>query len=243
MFYFERESKSPLYRQLYEELRRQITEGSLPKGSRLPPTRKLSSEYRISRNTVIQAYQQLEIEGYVRSTVGSGYYVEDLSPFLCSHSQRHQVKPILPRTGESKILYDFYYGNLDYNCYQSRAWRQCLVDACDYIASQNNLAYSVPEGLPELRQELADYLYLSRGVRCSADQIILTSGHQHSLTFDNNERTIYMGTFSKSLSPDLRIAYLVLPRQLFGKYHIPQLQRSMALSWSSARSSTASLLA
>ena len=79
MFYFEKEAASPLYQQLYEQLRQQIMEGILPRGRNLPPTRDLAAEYHISRNTVIQAYQQLAVEGYVRSVAGSGYYVEDLS--------------------------------------------------------------------------------------------------------------------------------------------------------------------
>lgn len=329
MFYFEKEAASPLYQQLYEQLRQQIIEGILPRGRKLPPTRELAAEYHLSRNTVIGAYQQLEIEGYVRSIVGSGYYVEDLHLFqgFC-HSEQTEGMP-RKQVKKSDNLFDFYYGNLDYNCYRSKAWRRCLLDAYDWMATQNTVSYCDPQGLPELREKLASYLHFSRGVRCCADQIILTNGHQHSLSLlarlftngswkfameepgydgtrlvmqqygfspipiplehdgisvaeterlshvllyitpshqfpmgsvlpitkrlallqwaatsnsyileddydselryhnlpipslqsiDNNERTIYMGTFSKSLSPDLRIAYLVLPRPLLGIY-------------------------
>ena len=330
MFFFERKSKTPLYQQLYEQLRQQITEELFPKGGKLPPTRELAAEYHLSRNTVIQAYQQLEIEGYIHGTIGSGYYVEDISPFPYSYCRTQPEESLFPKVEKSEILYDFYYGNLDYNCYQSKAWRRCLLDACDWTAAQKTVVYSEPEGLPALRHELANYLHFSRGVRCLADQIILTGGHQHSLavlaglfscenwrfameepgyngtrivmrqygfspvpipvesdgisvaeakrlshtllyitpshqfpmgsvlpiakrlellqwaaksgsyileddydselryhslpipslqSIDNNERTIYMGTFSKSLSPDLRIAYLVLPRPLLEIYH------------------------
>ena len=330
MFYFEKEAASPLYQQLYEQLRQQIMEGILPRGGKLPPTRELAAEYHLSRNTVIGAYQQLEIEGYVRSIVGSGYYVEDLHLFqgFC-HSEQTEGMP-RKQVKKSDNLFDFYYGNLDYNCYRSKAWRRCLLDAYDWMATQNTVSYCDPQGLPELREKLASYLHFSRGVRCCADQIILTNGHQHSLSLlarlftngswkfameepgydgtrivmqqygfspvpipvesdgisvaeakrlshtllyitpshqfpmgsvlpiakrlellqwaaksgsyileddydselryhslpipslqsiDNNERTIYMGTFSKSLSPDLRIAYLVLPRPLLEIYH------------------------
>lgn len=181
MFYFERKSKTPLYQQLYEQLRQQITEGLFPKGGKLPPTRELATEYHLSRNTVIQAYQQLEIEGYIRGTIGSGYYVEDLSPFPYSYCRTQPEESLFPKVEKSEILYDFYYGNLDYNCYQSKAWRRCLLDACDWTAAQKTVVYSKLEGLPALRHELANYLYFSRGVRCLADQIILTGGHQHSL--------------------------------------------------------------
>lgn len=133
MFYFERKSKTPLYQQLYEQLRQQITEGLFPKGGKLPPTRELAVEYHLSRNTVIQAYQQLEIEGYIRGTIGSGYYVEDLSPFPYSYCRTQPEESLFPKVEKSEILYDFYYGNLDYNFYQSKVWRRCLMDACDWI--------------------------------------------------------------------------------------------------------------
>ena len=331
MFYFEKEAASPLYQQLYEQLRQQIMEGILPKGRKLPATRELAAEYHVSRNTVIQAYQQLAVEGYVRSVAGSGYYVEDLSLFQGFYHNDQPERMTHTPAKKSDSLFDFYYGNLDYNCYQSKAWRRCLLDAYDWMASQNTVSYCDPQGLPGLRQELVNYLHFSRGVRCCADQVILTSGHQHSLSLlarlfsggnwkfameepgyngtrivmqqygfssipiplekdgitvaeaehlshtllyitpshqfpmgsvlpitkrlallqwaaksdsyileddydselryhslpvpslqsiDGNGRTIYMGTFSKSLSPDLRIAYIVLPEQLLERCRI-----------------------
>lgn len=329
MFYFDKEAESPLYQQLYEQLRQQITEKILPAGSKLPPTRELAAEYHLSRNTVIGAYQQLAVEGYVRSVVGSGYYVEDLSLFQDFYRSEQPERTPRTQVKKSDKFFDFYYGNLDYNCYRSKAWRRCLLDAYDGMASQNTVSYCEPQGLPGLRQELANYLRVSRGVRCHADQIIVTGGHQQSLallagllsgedwkfaieepgydgtrtvmrqygfspipiplekdgisvteterlfhtllyitpshqfptgsvlpitkrlallewaaksgsyileddcdselryhslpvpslqSIDSSGRTIYMGTFSKSLSPDLRIAYLVLPEQLLGRY-------------------------
>lgn len=325
MFYFEKGNDIPIYQQLYNQLRQQIMEGLLSKNEKLPPTRVLSAEYHISRNTVIQAYRQLEAEGYVRSVVGSGYFVEDLRLFqdCCQSEQPKQT--LLKSTPKQKALFDFNYGALDYSCYCSRAWRQNVIEAYDRIAAQKAAAYGETQGLLELRCELAKYLKLSRGVRCSEEQIVITSGHRQSLTLlcelfsgenrcfamenpgyngtriamqlngysvipipverdgisvasaerlsrsllyitpshqfpmgsvlpiakrlallqcavktdsyileddydselryhsmpipslqsiDNGDRTIYMGTFSKSLSPDLRIAYLVLPKHL-----------------------------
>lgn len=329
MFCFEKESDIPLYQQLYEQLRIQITDGVLTRGQKLRPTRELSAEYRLSRNTVIQAYKQLEVEGYIRSVVGSGYYVEDVSP-LCSFEHSCQiVSPPLRKNKEPDILYDFFYGDLDYNCYRSKTWRRCLLEAYEILAAKKVVSYSEPQGLWELRHALSKYLHLSRGVRCSEDQIILTSGHQQSLaliarlfsdknwkfamedpgyngtrlvmqqngflpipipleqdgvsidavqklshtllyitpshqfpmgsvlpitkrvalfqwaekndsyileddydselryhslpipslqSIDHSGRTIYMGTFSKSLSPDLRVAYIILPKQLLNIY-------------------------
>lgn len=329
MFCFKKESDIPLYQQLYEQLRIQITDGILPKGQKLHSTRELSTEYHLSRNTVIQAYKQLEVEGYVRSVIGSGYYVEDISPSTNSDYRYQTESYSLKTEKEPDILYDFFYGDLDYNCYRSKMWRKCLLDAYENLATKKKVSYSEPQGLFELRHALSKYLNLSRGVRCSEDQIILTSGHQQSLallsrlfsdgnwkfamedpgyngtrivmqqngfspipipleqdgislaaiqklshtllyitpshqfpmgsvlpitkrvsllqwaqkndnyileddydselryhslpipslqSIDRNDRTIYMGTFSKSLSPDLRVAYLVLPKHLLNTY-------------------------
>ena len=330
MFCFDKNSKIPIYQQLYEQLSRQIIEGLLPKDSKLPPTRKLSAEYKISRNTVTQAYQQLEIEGYVRGKIGSGFYVEDLSSFQQYYCPPKIESSITKNINNNEFVYDFNYGNLDYNCYQTKAWRRSLINAYDFDMSQKTITYCDAMGLPELRNELARYLNYSRGVRCSAEQIIITSGHQHSLeiiarlfssdewnfamedpgynatrtvmkqngfspiaisledngikisdikflshallyvtpshqfpmgcvlpiskrlnllkwanendsyileddydselryhslpipsmqSIDNNERTIYLGTLSKSMSPEMRMAYLVLPKHLIDTYH------------------------
>ncbi len=329
MFCFEKRSKTPLYQQLYEQVRVQITNGTLVKGQKLWPTRELAAEYHLSRNTVIQAYNQLEVEGYIRSVIGSGCYVEAISPPDSFGYSRQTESAPFRKSRKAEKLYDFSYGDLDYNCYRSGAWRKCLLEAYEILANQKIVPYSEPQGLWELRHALANYLQLSRGVCCSEDQIILTEGHQQSLalaakiffgknrsfamedpgyngtravmqqngisaipvplepdgisidavqrlsgtllyitpshqfpmgsvlpiakrlsllqwaeqsdsyileddydselryhslpipslqSIDRNDRTIYMGTFSKSLSPDLRVAYIVLPRQFVSVY-------------------------
>ena len=80
MFILNRKSDISLYEQLYEQLKQQILSGNMVAGQRLPATRELATEYQISRNTVINAYYQLEIEGYIKPVTGSGYYVEHLPP-------------------------------------------------------------------------------------------------------------------------------------------------------------------
>ncbi|HEY6141206.1 MAG TPA: winged helix-turn-helix domain-containing protein, partial [Thermoanaerobaculia bacterium] len=57
---------------LYDELRTSILQGDLQPGTRLPSTRALAEERGVSRNTVLNAYEQLLAEGYVESRIGSG---------------------------------------------------------------------------------------------------------------------------------------------------------------------------
>ena len=62
-----------IYEQLYEQIKKQILSGELKPGTRLQATRGLAQEYGISRNSVVAAYEQLLVEGYVRTVIGSGY--------------------------------------------------------------------------------------------------------------------------------------------------------------------------
>src|ERR671916_1658053 len=74
------DSKVPLYRQLYENLRQAILTGQLAPGTRLPSTREVAAELRLSRNTVMNAFEQLLAEGYVEGHVGSGTFVSQALP-------------------------------------------------------------------------------------------------------------------------------------------------------------------
>jgi DNA-binding GntR family transcriptional regulator len=71
---------TPLYEQLCESLRADIASGRLAPGTRLPSTRTLARELRLSRNTVVAAYEQLVLEGLLIATVGSGTRVSGKKP-------------------------------------------------------------------------------------------------------------------------------------------------------------------
>src|SRR5215469_1924175 len=60
---------------VFDRLRQAILTGTLPAGSRLPPTRALAEELGVARQTVVLAYERLSAEGYVRARTGSGTYV------------------------------------------------------------------------------------------------------------------------------------------------------------------------
>src|SRR5207302_3879401 len=74
------DAATPLFRQVYEGLRRGILDGTLAPGVRLPATRGLADELGVSRNTVLNAYEQLLAEGYLEGKVGSGTYVPRTLP-------------------------------------------------------------------------------------------------------------------------------------------------------------------
>ncbi len=169
-------------KQIYRDIRGKILIGSLVEGAVLPSTRELSGELSVSRNTVLAAYDMLVSEGLVHSVPGSGLYVsEGIAP----------VKPLLPmedlRTASlsdepitpDMISFDSGIPALDlfprskWNTFTSRAFREAPVSA---------LGYDDPQGRPEFRSVLAAYLKKSRGVDCSPEQIIVTTGAKQALT-------------------------------------------------------------
>src|SRR5690349_21401202 len=88
-------SETPLHEQIYVALRNVIVSGRLATGSRIPSSRMLSEELRVSRNTVLTAYQQLASEGYLDSRVGGGTYV---APMLPDESLAASPRPAAPAT-------------------------------------------------------------------------------------------------------------------------------------------------
>jgi GntR family transcriptional regulator/MocR family aminotransferase len=74
------DSKAPLYQALYNHMRAAILSGELAAGMKLPSTRALAEELKISRNTVLNAYRQLLAEGYLESKEGSGTFVAYVLP-------------------------------------------------------------------------------------------------------------------------------------------------------------------
>ena len=65
MISIDKSSKKSLYEQLYEQIKNEILSEHFSAGEKLPATRQLAAEHNLSRNTVVNAYNQLELEGYI----------------------------------------------------------------------------------------------------------------------------------------------------------------------------------
>jgi len=76
----DRSAKAPMHRQLYNWIRSAILDGRMRPGQRLPSTRGLASDLKISRIPVLQAYEQLFAEGYLETFAGTGTCVARLIP-------------------------------------------------------------------------------------------------------------------------------------------------------------------
>lgn len=178
---------NPIYVQIYSYLRVEIEEKRLEKGSKLPSIRKLAQHLTINKNTVENAYRQLEAEGYIISRQKSGWYVCDLEPDLIKQVKK-SIDVSVPlksnysnTTSEIDLTYDFRYGKIDTKHFPSPIWRRVVTKSLNNNMNKS-LYYGNPKGELSLREELVRYLYQSRGVRCNADQIVIGSGTQNLLS-------------------------------------------------------------
>jgi GntR family transcriptional regulator/MocR family aminotransferase len=195
------QSTVPLYRQLYESLRRAILSGQLSPGTRLQSTREMASELGVSRNTAVNAYEQLLAEGYLEGQVGSGTYVsralpEDLLQVKTvmrsmlhagakgvALSERGRAfaafAPGVPRAPEP--VRPFQTGVPALDAFPFDVWSKLLARHWRRPAP-TLLGYGEPQGHAPLRRAVASYLGLSRAVRCSPGQVIVVDGAQ--MAFD-----------------------------------------------------------
>ncbi|OYU44515.1 MAG: GntR family transcriptional regulator [Burkholderiales bacterium PBB4] len=182
----------PLHRQLYEALRRAMLDGKLGAGERLPSSRELTSDLKLSRNTVVSALNQLGVEGYLVSRVGSGTYVNDNLPKSQAarrsmHTQAHAAG--LSKRGlalsttfcSSQLeMQPFTPGIADFSAFPVALWQR-LQNKHWRMTYPEMLDYSHSGGYAPLRRAVADYLRVFRSVPLDVDQVIITSGTQQSL--------------------------------------------------------------
>jgi len=171
---------TPLYRQLYQQIRDQILSGELPAHSKLSSIRDLAVELATSRNTVEGAYQELCAEGYLYSKSRSGYFISSIDQVLTSKDQVVSPQQDLHPKLAERYRYDFHPARLDPHVFPSSLWRKCLLEGLR-SDSEAFSQYSEPQGEWGLRCNLQYYLERSRGVHCSPDQIVICSGLQHGL--------------------------------------------------------------
>ncbi|HEY4387914.1 MAG TPA: PLP-dependent aminotransferase family protein, partial [Ktedonobacteraceae bacterium] len=197
----DRQSTTPLFRQIYSRLREAILSGYLEGGTRLPPTRELAEELEISRNTVVNAFEQLIAEGYLESKIGAGTYVTHVLPeniFKTAIRTRDAADEAastgvtISRWGASlkaksvtPIRYAqhpraFQPGVPAIDAFPFELWAK-LTARCWRYPARELLSYSDPCGYQPLRETIAGYLKASRGVKCEPEQVIITAGSQQAL--------------------------------------------------------------
>ena len=169
----DKNSKMPMYRQIYISVRNAIEKGNLKKSTKLPSVRKLSSELGVSKTTVLAAYDQLCAEGYIKTKPQSGYYVAaefKNIPKLPDESNYNSYS-------ENKIFkYDFSSKSIDESIINLTEWKKNIKD----VINRNYLltSYGDVQGEEALRQALQRYALGTRSVNSRADNIVVAAGTQ-----------------------------------------------------------------
>lgn len=187
-----------LYEQIYDHIRLEIREGRLLAGERLPSTRSLADYLQVARSTVEFAYEQLVSEGYIESRPYRGYFVCTLeNVFQMQEDIQGQhghgrpagkqqecnienMQRVPFSTQVPSIQYDFSPNGIDMSRFPFSIWKKINKNILN-DDNQDLFAQGEPQGDYNLRQTICRYLYSSRGVNCSPEQIIVGAGNDYLL--------------------------------------------------------------
>jgi GntR family transcriptional regulator / MocR family aminotransferase len=194
----DRSRGTPLHAQIYEAFRAAIVARNLRPGERIPSTRALALELRISRIPALNAYAQLLAEGYFESRVGAGTFVCSSLPDPPAPAENrgagiertHRAPPRIARRSSLLPRYErppWMRGRGPFNVSQPAlesfpfaVWSKLVARYCRNLRP-SGLLYGDPMGLIELREAIGGYLRAARAVRCDTAQIMITSGSQQAL--------------------------------------------------------------
>jgi GntR family transcriptional regulator / MocR family aminotransferase len=206
---FDDRAKTAMYRQLYDWFRRAIISGQMRPGQRVPSTRSLAAELKISRIPVLNAYEQLLAEGYFETFVGAGTCVagsipdDTLSPAAGARKRPQQIvenpsqgsgpglspRAIsrratalteLPTQSWLNIAGAFRVSLAALDHFPIGIWSK-LMARHSRRPAREIMGYGDAMGYRPLREAIAEYLGAFRAVRCEASQILVTTGSQQGL--------------------------------------------------------------
>ncbi|MCL2367469.1 MAG: PLP-dependent aminotransferase family protein, partial [Oscillospiraceae bacterium] len=203
MIHIDKGSRRPIYRQIYEQIRDSILNGTRIDGSKLPSIRVLANTLCVARNTVEYAYAQLCLEGFVMNRPGAGFFVSkvDRNFLPTTDSGTEQQMGANKSPGESvcrdqsvsedllsyiyeegaKYQYDFQFSSIPEEVFPYSVWGKLTNEVLKSAERHKINVYNDKQGDAALREEIANYLRFSRGVQCSYDQIVLCCGMQYAL--------------------------------------------------------------
>jgi len=184
----ERNSGTNLPRQLYRQLRSLIERRVLPSGTALPSSRVLAKDLGVGRNTVIAAYDQLALEGFIDIARGTRPLVAGLPAYSPPPRQAdRQGESTLSARGRMMSEQPFHHGQPgitafhpglpDADNFPFNTWSKLLTRRTKLARSDLFGSYYIT-GYPPLCEAIARYLAASRGVICQPDQVIITNGAQ-----------------------------------------------------------------
>ena len=178
---------------LHAQLRAAILDGRLKPGLRLPATRELALALKLSRNTVVAAYDLLLSEGYVVARRGAGNYVADLmerrararSTAAEQGGDRRlapywrEARPPTPSPPPGAFAHDFRLGVPDTRQFPFEVWRRLSARALRGVSRLPSMS-GQSRGRQVLREAIAQHVSFARAVACDPDDVIVTSGAQQA---------------------------------------------------------------
>ncbi|MDT6986327.1 PLP-dependent aminotransferase family protein [Streptomyces lusitanus] len=176
---------------LAHRVRQAITERRLTVGSRLPATRLLAAELRVSRGVVTEAYRRLAEDGHVEGRRRGGTVVVAAPPPPPPDRAQHPTHAV-PFTGPpdprvfdalraADARIDLTPGRPDLSAFPRTAWLRAERAVLAELSSAD-LGYGDPRGAPRLRRAVADWLARSRGIAADPDGIVIVAGIAQALT-------------------------------------------------------------
>ena len=170
-------------------------------GMSLPSGRKLATQLKVSRNTVVLAYQNLVDEGFIETRERSGYYVcEDVlsgyanieanvkknkvSPF--DWNNLFSIKPsqftfVKKQRDWQTYPHAFLYGQYDKEIFPIADWRECCRDAAGISAIYDWASDHIDQDNPALIDQIHNKLLPRRGIFVNPDEILVTLGAQNAI--------------------------------------------------------------
>lgn len=176
----DKNSDISLKRQIYNQLKNRILNGTLHSNEKLPSTRTLADELSVSRNTILEVYSQLIAEGYLNGSHGSGTFVAEGIPQFNNDSVHHNPELLTPDTSQKNQI-DFRSGVPDLALFPRKEWAKLYYNRINDLPS-TSLRYYNPGGVMELRNAISQYLFRIRGINCSPENIMIVSGSTQGLS-------------------------------------------------------------
>ena len=194
----DKNSKIPLYKQLYAAIVEMIDNNKLEPGTKFPPTRVFAETHNISRTVVLKAYEELWSHGYLESRPGSYSIVRKKTPYIKLHQRSKKslfewgdlITPASEEVytevthylkhhylNESGII-DMSCLSLDYRIFPIQEFKKCLNKVM--IEDPQIFNYQLNTGYAPLRRFIASRMQ-THGMHVTDEEILITSGTQSSI--------------------------------------------------------------
>ncbi len=176
----DKNSGIPLKRQLYSYFKEIILEGKAPAGEKLPSTRALSKMLGVSRNTVMEVYEQLAAEGFLEGRQGSGTVVATgITRQKIIAYKKDKTALTAPFDTKEETI-DFRSGVPDFSLFPQREWGRLYSKVCSSLP-MSAFRYCNFAGVWELRESISKYLFRTRGIECDPRNVMIISGATQGL--------------------------------------------------------------